>query len=484
VVFTGRCEAPTVIRLSPADDSTGPLGPARFEFLDAGDLVGMRVNPKIQELHRRYPEAHFAVIGPAGENYDNVRYAAVALSTDNQLKTGDAKPRFCGRGGFGGVMGSKNINAIVADGPRVSVSGRGLKEVNREINLGEGSRPYREAGTWRQMVAQHDIGGLPQFNFSPGLDDRAVALHRTQFEQGPYVVKPEACYLCGIKCHKAVYDEAEDGTPGEFRVKLDYEPLVLLTTNLGIYDRDQALDLVLLCDELAMDSISLGVTLGYAMEWNQRHPSQTVAAGLSYGDFDGIVEAITAIGEGRLPDLGQGTLRLATELGELSFAMQSKGIEYPGYQPHTNPGYPWALAGGHMTMRTILLLMIERETGLDYWVDAITNRGAQYILSDFDGICKFAGVDHEVHAEALRLAAGLAVTAEELAAVVNRTFLRGYANERRRGFDTDDYVLPADAHQPLTSSTLPYFNTPEFFAELQSRVMETLDQRAVAAGFM
>ena len=484
VVFTGRCEAPTLLRLSPADDPSGPLGPARFEFLDAADLLGMHVNPKIQELYRRYPEAHFAVIGPAGENYENVRYASVALSTENQLKTGDAKPRFCGRGGFGGVMGSKNLQAIVADGPNPSVSGKGLKEVNREINLGEGSRAYRDIGTWRMMAMQHDVGGLPQFNFKPPPDDRAVALQRPTFEQGPYVVKSESCFLCGIKCHKNVYDQTDEGTAGKFRVKLDYEPLALLTTNLGIYDPDQALELVLLCDELCMDSISLGGTLGFAMEWNRRHPSEPVAGGLTYGDFDGIIAAITAIGEGRLPQLGQGSLRLAAQLGAFEFAMQSKGVEYPAYMPHTNPGFPWALAGGHMTMRTFLLMIIERETGLDYWVDAITNRGPQFILSDFDGLCKFAGVDFEVHADSLRLAAGLEVTAEDLEAVVDRTFVRGYANERRRGFGKDDYVLPAEAHQPLETSTLPYFNTPEFFDQLQTRVIETLDRRAVDAGFM
>ncbi|MDH3540957.1 MAG: aldehyde:ferredoxin oxidoreductase, partial [Acidimicrobiia bacterium] len=484
VVFTGRCPAPTMIYLTPADDPEGPDGPARFEFLAAADLVGMHVNPKIQALHGRYPDAHFAVIGPAGENFETVRFASIALSTENQLKTGDPKPRFCGRGGYGGVMGSKNLQAIIADGPNPTASGRGLKDINRLINLGKGSRVYRETGTWRMMVMQHDVGGLPQFNFNPPSDDRATALQRPQFEKGPYIVKDESCYLCGIKCHKNVYDEDASGEAGRFRVKLDYEPLALLSTNLGIYDPDHALELVLLCDELCMDSISLGATLSYAMEWNRRHPTDQIADGLSYGDFEAAMAATRAIGEGRMVELGQGSLRLAMSLGELDYAMQSKGVELPAYQPHSNPGYPWALAGGHMSMRTFILAIVERETGLDYWVDAITNRGAQYILSDLDGLCKFAGIDHEAHADALRSATGLDVDAGDLEAVVDRVFVRGYANERRRGFGPDDYVLPADAHQPQPSSTLPYFNTPEFFSELQAKVMETLDRRATEAGFL
>ena len=66
--------------------------------------------------------------------------------------------------------------------------------------------------------------------------------------------------------------------------------------------------------------------------------------------------------------------------------MQSKGVEYPAYLPQTNPGYPWALAGGHMSMRTFLLYVVERETDVDYWIDAITNRGPTYLLDDITGI--------------------------------------------------------------------------------------------------
>jgi len=75
--------------------------------------------PFRQTLHGRYPDAHLAVIGPGGENYENVLFASIALSTVNPLKSGEPKPRFCGRGGFGGVMGSKNLLAIVADGADV-----------------------------------------------------------------------------------------------------------------------------------------------------------------------------------------------------------------------------------------------------------------------------------------------------------------------------------------------------------------------------
>ncbi len=485
VVFTGRAASPRLIHLTPADDPDGPYGPANFEFLDASDLGELHVNDRIMTLHGRYPEAHFAVIGPAAQNYETVRYASIALSTENQLKTGDPKARFCGRGGYGGVLASKNLFAIAADAPNPKVSSRGLRDINKEINLGKGSWPYRDdgaGGTWRQVPLQHKNGILPEFNFNPTGTDAGVALTRPEVEKGPYEIKAESCYLCGIKCHKNVYDDV-DGEAGPFRTKVDYEPFILLSSNLGLYDVDKALDLVALVDELGMDSISLGVSLGHVMEWNRRNPDRPLVDGLSYGDYDAIRAAVNAVSEGRLPEVGEGVLRLAMGTGSLDFAMQAKGVEFPAYVPHSNPGYPWALAGGHMSMKTFLLVILEKETGIDYWVDAITNRGPMFLLDDMTGMCKFAALDPVLVAEALGIAAGLEVTADDLRGAVDRTQVRGYATERRVGFEVEDYSLPADAHQPARGSKLPYFNTPEFFEELRSKVIDVFDERAAAYGY-
>lgn len=483
MVLAGRAPRPTLLHLAPGAEGE----PARFSFLDASDLAGLPIGERVGRLHRRFPGAHFAMIGPAGEHHRSVAYAGVALSTDNQLETGDLKTRACGRGGFGGVLGSKNLVAIAADGPNPRGSSAGLKGVNREINLGTGSARYRDlehdrGGTWRTFKMMHEVGGMPEYNFAPTGTDRSAALYRATVEAGPYTVRAEGCYLCGIRCHKNVYDRAESGGAGRFRTKVDYEPLVLLGPNLGIFDPDEAFALMALTDELGLDSISLGVTLGYAMEYNRRHPDAPIAGGITYGDFPAVREAIAAVAEGRHPELGQGVKRLSEATGEPAYAYHSKGVEYPAYLPQVNPGFPWALAGGHMSMRTFFLIVLERETGLDYWVDAITNRGPLYMLDDITGICKFAAITPEVEAEAIRAAVGLVVTAEDLKQAVRRTYLRGYGAERRQGFTAQDYTVPAEAHDESPHIRLPYFNTREFFAALQERVLATFDQRLTAAG--
>lgn len=407
-----------------------------------------------------------------------MRYAAIALSTALQLRTGDPKPRFCGRGGFGAVMGSKNLLAIVAEGadPKPGKPSPGLKALNLAVAKGEGSRRFRERGTWGNYEFLSPVHALPEMNFAPTGTDVSRPLHRAEVEKGPYEVVDESCLRCGIRCHKNVYDLEEGGVRGRFRAKLDYEPLCLLASNLGIFDADAALDLVLLADEMGLDSISLGATLSYVMELTRRRGGE-----LAYGDVAATKRTIEQIAKGELPQLGQGVKRLSEAMGHTGYAMHSKGVEYPAYLPQTNPGYPFALAGGHMSMRTYLLLLYERETSLDYWVEAITERGPRVLRDDLLGSCKFAGLPDERMAEALKEAAGIETTAEELAAAVRRTYLRGYRLEKEQGFVAEDYSMPDEVHGEFKEIDLPRFNTREFFAELRTRVLARLDEQLAAA---
>jgi aldehyde:ferredoxin oxidoreductase len=479
IIFTGRCETPTLLHIHRTEAD----GSAVFTFEDASDLVGLRVNERIQNLHKRFPDAHFSVIGPAGDQYQHVRFAAIALSTENQFKSGDPKARWCGRGGLGGVMGSKNLLAIVADTPdRKGAKGPPeMKEINKEIARGDGSARFRDkkkggsGGTWANYEALNPIHAMPEMNFNPTGTAISVPLYRDNFEQGPYVVKAESCYRCGISCHKNVYDKDENGKPGKFKAKLDFEPLNLLSSNLGIFDSDQACELVELVDEMGMDSISCGVTLSYAMEYNRRHQEALIANGLSYGDFEATRDAIIGMGNGD-EELGQGCSRLSRQLGEIDYAMHCKGVEFPAYLPQTNPGYPWALAGGHMSMKTYLLLLYERETGLDYWVDAITNRGPSILRDDFLGTCKFTGLDDDQMVEAVHVLTGLQLNVTDLRRTITRTFLRGYRLERRQGFTDDDYVMPGSVHSEFPQIELPFFNTQEFFGELKQHVINRLEE--------
>ena len=173
---------------------------------------------------------------------------------------------------------------------------------------------------------------------------------------------------------------------------------------------------------------------------------------------------------------------LSKELGAPEYAMQSKGMEYAAYLPQTNPGYPWALAGGHMSMKTYLLLLIEKETDMDYWVDAITTRGMSIIRDDFLGVCKLSGMSDENMAKAITALTGLAISVEEIQKTIRRVFLRGYRLELRQGFTDADYTMPEEAHDEYPQIQLPHFNSREFFGELKQKVQSRLGEMLVEEG--
>jgi aldehyde:ferredoxin oxidoreductase len=487
VVFQGRANTP--IYLVVGRDGDIPT----FTFEDASDLLGKTTHEKVMLLAERYPDAHMAALGPAGEHWQENYYAAIACSTVNELQSRDCKPRFAGRGGMGSVMGSKHLIAVVAQAPDLK---RGklpaaVLEANKEISRGDGSRNYRDAkkgngggGTWRNVAGLHPLGALPEQNFWPQGDARPTSLYRDSMET-PYVIKDESCFKCGIACHKNVYAVQQDNgrrKAGKFYTKLDYEPLDLLAANLGIYDQQQALDIVELVDQLGFDSISLGATLGYVMDYNRQHPQHTILDGLAFGDFEATRGAIERTATGGLPDIGRGVKRLAESLGETAYAMHCKGLELPAYLPETNPGYPFALAGGHMSMRTFLLLVFEGKTDLDYWVDAIVNRGIYYTRDDLIGLCKFAGTPDRVITPALQALYGVDVSAQDMMHATQRTYLRGLLLERKQGATLDDYVLPARTYERNPHVQLPHFMTPEFMHTLRARVLQAFDDQIAAYG--
>jgi aldehyde:ferredoxin oxidoreductase len=482
VVFLGRASGPSYVFIRREGDH--PV----VSLENASDLLGQTSHEKIMTLGDRHPGAHVAALGPSGENWQTNFYAAIACSTTNEMRSRDCKPRFAGRGGMGGILGSKNILAIAAQAPEPD-RGKlppGVLAANKEIARGAGSRNYRDphkgnglGGTWRNIHGLHPLGALPEKNFWTDGGDGPKSLYRDAFEPN-FVIKDESCWQCGIACHKNIYDAvAADGKQkaGKFYTKFDYEPLDLLTVNLGIYDQHQALEIVELVDQLGFDAISMGVTLGYIMEYNARHPERPIFDGMTFGDFEQARHFIHESAAGRAPEIGRGVRRLATSLGDTAYAMECKGLELPAYLPETNPGYPFAIAGGHMAMRTFLLLVFEGKTDIDYWEDAVVNRGIYYTRDDLIGLCKFAGTPDEAIVPAFRDLYGVALTQEEMFHATMRTYLRGLLLERRQGATIDDYVLPERTYTQNPNVKLPHFITPEFWTELRGRVLKAFDQK-------
>ena len=473
VIFENRSEAPVYALFREGEN--GP----EVELKAAGHLLGLDSHAKIMALHGEYPDGHFAVIGPGGEQYAQVFMGAIALSTDNQLKSGEAKSRFAGRGGMGSVMGYKNLIAIVAQSSsKLGGVTPGMRDVNRDVLKNGGSARFQpvsqggQGGTWANLDVLQAFHAVPEYNFRPRGGDEAEGLFRTQVEKA-FDIQSEACFRCGIRCHNNLFHRNPDGSRGALAAKFDFEPLILFGSNLGINDSVQVAELVHLCDLLGMDAISLGTTISYVLDYNTRHPDSPLCNGATFGQFERIRELMVQTGKGELSAIGQGVKKLAGQLGESSYAMHVKGLELPAYLPDTNPGYAFAIAGGHMSMGTHMYLAKEGKTGLDDWVEVITRQGLLQVGYDMIGLCKFVGVGmgHDLITRAIREATGLEVTSEEIVAAVRRAYLRGLALELRQGYSDEEYTLPSQVFdRPNSKVTLPGFVTPEFFAELKQRV--------------
>jgi aldehyde:ferredoxin oxidoreductase len=480
LIFEGRSPNPVyaVIR----ETAEGPV----VELKPADHLLGLSTHAKIMLLQKEYGNAHFAAIGQAGEQWQNVYFGAVALSTDNQFKSGEDKMRFAGRGGMGSLMGYKNLLAMVAQSSdKIKTLSPEVKQVNINVVKGGGSarlQPINRGGgggTWAAYDVLHAFHTVPMNNFRPQGNDLPEKIFRANVEKH-FLIKSEACYRCGITCHNNVYEMKEDDSPGEFLAKFDYEPLNLLSTNIGIHDAGLAARLIHLSDNYGMDSISLGVTVSYVLSYNERHPDSPLLNGATFGEFEKIKELVEQTALGNLPEVGRGSKRLSESTGETSYAYHVKGLELPAYQPETNPGYAWAIAGGHMSMGTYGLLTREGKSDMESWVQGITRTKLQIVGFDMIGLCKFfditKGICTQMVVDCLKSELNLDVTTENLAAAVRRAFLRGLALEFRQGYEKHEFTLPAEVwERPNQNIKLPNITNPEFIAELQKRVWEVFE---------
>jgi len=114
------------------------------------------------------------------------------------------------------------------------------------------------------------------------------------------------------------------------------------------------------CDEYGVDTISTGVTIGFAMELYERgilSGKDVDGLNLSWGNGEAVMELIRKIAakEGVGSLLALGTRKAAEKIGGSApyYAMAAKGLELPGYEPRAAKahglGYAVSNIGGsHM----------------------------------------------------------------------------------------------------------------------------------------
>src|SRR5690606_16716142 len=131
---------------------------------------------------------------------------------------------------------------------------------------------------------------------------------------------------CPIACGRETHVGTKTGEGPEFETIYAFGPMCL------VGDLEQVTLTGYLCNELGIDTISMGVTIACALELAERG---LLDAPLCWGDGLRLQEWVrqTAYREGIGDLLAEGSKRLAERFGAPETSMAVKGLELPAYDP-------------------------------------------------------------------------------------------------------------------------------------------------------
>ena len=322
LIITGKSEHPCLLSIDDGE----------VAFLDGNDLLGLgTLDTEVAVKQRLGHRTRVACIGPAGENL--VRFASITNDGGRQAA----------RTGPGAVMGSKNLKAVAVRGTQsVPVfDGDALNAIGNDLtrrSLGPATEKYRTLGTMANVSVFNSLGTLPTRNFQQSTFDDAEGVSAEQFHESNFV-KNAHCANCTIGCEKILVT-SDKGKKAQGR--MEYESAFALGPLVGVADGNSVIRASTLCDELGMDTISVGATIAWAMECFERgiiSLEDTDGVDLRFGNDEELLQCIRLIAErkgiGNL--LAEGSLRASQTVGRNSdaWAMQVKGLEMPGYEPRS-----------------------------------------------------------------------------------------------------------------------------------------------------
>jgi len=444
IVIEGASEEP--VYLSIVDGNA--------EIRDAKDLWGKNTFDTSRILQKRIgrKNTRVACIGPAGEN---LVYMASIIND---------KHRSGGRGGLGAVMGSKKLKAIVVSGSeKVKIADpENFKEVSKKVIEKMRKNPVTAQslpsyGTAVLVKVINNAGILPYKNWNTGVNPDADTISgETMAEK--YLIKRKPCWGCIIGCGRVTKVES-----GPYQILYsegpEYESIWSLGSSTAVGNIEAIIKANHYCDELGMDTISMGSTIAAAMELNEKGyiPEEDLQGlDLRFGNASAMVEAVwrTAYKVGFGKYLALGSKRLCEIYGHPEFSMSVKGLEMPAYDPRgakgIGLGYATSNRGGcHVTAYTISPEIL----GIPEKIDPLTPEGkAKWVITfqDFTDVVNSAvnclfdtfALGIEDYAELLSKVTGWNLTADQLMKIGERIYNLERVIINKYGFDGSHDTLP------------------------------------------
>lgn len=324
-----------IIEGLPKDDSTFyhlHVTKEKVEFFTVPELVGKNNYEVLDYMLEKYSKKVAVMsIGTPGEMRMNLANISV--------KDPGGKLRSHGRGGLGAVMGSKKIKCITIDAESykevVIAEPEKFKEASKIFTKALQENPISGQGlpafgTNVLVNILNEAGGLPTRNFRSGTWEHAEKISGETMAENIKARGGKTTHGCHAGC-VIQCSQVYNGPEGEYITSgFEYETIWAYGANAGVQDLDQIARIDALMDDLGVDSIETGVTLGLAVD----------AGILEYGDGKRAYELIAhdiAKGTplGRI--LGSGTHVLGKIYG-LVRVPTVKGQGIPAYEPRAVKG--------------------------------------------------------------------------------------------------------------------------------------------------
>jgi aldehyde:ferredoxin oxidoreductase len=470
VIVEGKAERPVYLlvtdRTVEIRDATHLWGKT---VLDTRDAIAAETGQKTIRT---------AAIGPAGENL--VRFACIM----NDVKEAN------GRGGLGAVMGSKNLKAIAASGgwtPDVADPVR-IRELILAMNRGFYDNPlfvkrYHDIGTGgaSMMIPGNEIGNLPSYNFDVNYFEGTPKITADAVMEA-YGKGMEGCAACGVRC-KRVVEVGEPWHVHRHSGGSEYESLGSLGATCGVDDLPRLLKACDLANLYGLDTISLGVSIAFAMECFEKGiltTRDTDGLELRFGNAEAMLQMVEWIARRRgIGDLlAEGSRRAAERLGRgaEAFAMHVKGLEIPMHEPRVKQGLGVVYAveaqgadhcaGMHDTAYTQDSPSFEHLRGMgatrplpadDLSDEKIASQKASHVWNLFlDSLvcCQFVPWSVDQLVEAVRAVTGWSYTTYEAVKLGERIATLGRVFNLREGITAAQDTLPKRMFGPTRAGAL------------------------------
>jgi aldehyde:ferredoxin oxidoreductase len=265
--------------------------------------------------------------GPAAEH--RVRLSCIQIGE-----------RSIGRGGAGAVMASKNLKAIAVKGTgEIAVSEPNkFKEVAKEATayVRKTKASHTEYGTAQYTAIMNELGCYPTRNFQTGVFE-GINTITAEYMKKNFFIKNQACFHCPVACSQLC--EVKEGPFKGAKSDPEYESIGTLGGVCGVSDFAAIIKANEICDELGIDTMSVGVIIGFAMELFERGyltKKDTGGLELKFGNGMAMVKMIEKIANRE--DIGdllaEGMLGIAEKMPEMQkYMMQVKGLPLAAYDP-------------------------------------------------------------------------------------------------------------------------------------------------------